>query len=1015
MEHSKLSFGQTKLTKNEWDYIEKPIQGKEKTIIEFIKNNFNNVERVYYPYVSLSEYLKISIDNNIQDFIIDTYFKNYLIQILSLVDIFNIINSNFTENIDDDFINLKNTINKILQNKYVINFSTENPQFNLKNNKNIKLKTKDKIKLTNTFNKKEFSEFINNDNIYDFVFIKQLINILHNVFNNTNKIGINTLEKTPIETKQKINKIFSYRKQKNKNNDNNDKNEIKKQLLNTFNTFVKCSIDKIYGLLNIINDVEKTYKTTFLTTKIVKEITLFIASSISNSYAMKNSCGWIENNTIINKYSSLHLYEHQKQICNIFNTSGSEIETLQEKKKEGVKNHFVYYCAPTGTGKTLTPLAIANRKKVIFVCAARHIGLTFARNAISCGYKIALAFNCNDSEDIRLHYSAAKVFTKNYKSGGIFKVDNTIGDKVDIIISDLKSYSYASLYMKAFNNVENIVTFWDEPTISLDYENHDLHDIIHKIWSENIIPNMVLSSATLPNSEYIENVAETFSRKFNCNINYIKTSEFNKSICIYDLDSDISTPHLHLKKMNASYDCLKNTIQTIKNDKTLMRYLHIDSCIDFINYVNQLFNNKSNELFNKEWYNITSNNIKEYYIETLDTISESQWNSLDIDNNKLVRKYYESNIYFLTKDAYTLTNGPSIFLTNDIFKIAKFCFQQLNINSKELEKINKNIEYNNVILNKVKTIEKQLEDEEKKQDPNGDKENKISRMERNDNSTKIKRLQEKLDTLHSSMKKIHVNSKYIPNTYEHLKIYANKYNDIYKNINNGNEQFKPFLSMLEDNDVMRIISIPDVDDSWRLLLMCGIGIVSDTMSNQYNILINEFASEKKLFMLIASSDYIYGTNYSFHHGYIGKDMKQCSRQKLIQALGRIGRGQVNQHYSIRMRDNEIIQVLYDENENNVIEAENMNKLFVFNNDENENDSDNENEGSNAYNEINIEDLYNEINEDGWIVNNNETINTSTNSNNINDSLVDINQNISFDNNNNNKNEPEYDNWEDAII
>ena len=52
---------------------------------------------------------------------------------------------------------------------------------------------------------------------------------------------------------------------------------------------------------------------------------------------------------------------------------------------------------------------------------------------------IAIAFGCLDASDIRLHYYAAKDFVKNRKTG-IFRVDNSVGDKVEIIISDVKSY-----------------------------------------------------------------------------------------------------------------------------------------------------------------------------------------------------------------------------------------------------------------------------------------------------------------------------------------------------------------------------------------------------------------------------------------------------------------------------------------------------------------------------------------------------------------------------------------------
>ena len=85
------------------------------------------------------------------------------------------------------------------------------------------------------------------------------------------------------------------------------------------------------------------------------------------------------------------------------------------------------------------------------MCAARHVGLALAKNAISCDKKVAFAFGCDDTSDIRLHYFAAKDYTRNKKSGAIQKVDNSVGDKVEIMICDIKSYKYAMNYMAAFN------------------------------------------------------------------------------------------------------------------------------------------------------------------------------------------------------------------------------------------------------------------------------------------------------------------------------------------------------------------------------------------------------------------------------------------------------------------------------------------------------------------------------------------------------------------------------------
>jgi hypothetical protein len=63
-----------------------------------------------------------------------------------------------------------------------------------------------------------------------------------------------------------------------------------------------------------------------------------------------------------------------------------------------------------------------------------------------------------------------------------------------------------------------------------------------------------------------------------------------------------------------------------------------------------------------------------------------------------------SGVYVTTKDAYTLTDGPTIFISNDIEKIAKFCVQQANIPPAVMEDLMKKIEYNNIINEKIKNI-----------------------------------------------------------------------------------------------------------------------------------------------------------------------------------------------------------------------------------------------------------------------------------------------------------------------
>ena len=72
------------------------------------------------------------------------------------------------------------------------------------------------------------------------------------------------------------------------------------------------------------------------------------------------------------------------------------------------------------------------------------------------------------------------------------------------MICDVQSYLTAMHYMLAFNDECDVVTYWDEPTITMDYETHELHGQINKNWRENKISKMVLSCATLPKEEEIQ-------------------------------------------------------------------------------------------------------------------------------------------------------------------------------------------------------------------------------------------------------------------------------------------------------------------------------------------------------------------------------------------------------------------------------------------------------------------------------------------------------------------------------
>ena len=117
-----------------------------------------------------------------------------------------------------------------------------------------------------------------------------------------------------------------------------------------------------------------------------------------------------------------------------------------------------------------------------------------------------------------------------------------------------------------------------------------------------------------------------------------------------------------------------------------------------------------------------------------------------------------------------------------------------------------------------------------------------------------------------------------------------------------------------------------VDTSLKLLMLMGIGLFIEGADAKYLEVMKRMATQQDLFMIIASSDFVFGTNYNFCHGFIGKDMANMTQAKTIQCLGRIGRSAIQSTYTARFREDQFIYNLFKTPERN-LEAENMSRLF----------------------------------------------------------------------------------------
>ena len=886
-----MDLTQRKLIKSEWESIEIPLQNAEIEIVQLIVTGVKNVTIKTNKAISLLSYLKVDNNSEMEDYLYNKYFDKKI---------------------------------------KVIKAASAEDCLHLDVNSNPKIKKADIIRLEkNDITKIPF--------VYEFVLIET------------------------------IEKMLASRK--------------------------KCTVEWLKHYFTLYKLSKNTV--TNLNKHILHIVSILLSGfedEIDIKTMISHSVEYIEKNEQLLKYSDMMLYEHQKDIFTAMKNPyfQQRLEIFQEDPSlvastiPPLPPKLVLLIAPTGTGKTLTPIGLSEQYRVIFVCAARHVGLALAKSAISIGKKIAFAFGCASADDIRLHFFAAKEYKKNRKSGGIGKVDNSVGDKVEIMICDVRSYLCAMYYMLAFNPAENIATFWDEPTITMDKDTHELHSFINKNWRENLIPNVVLSSATLPKLHELPNTINYFREKFaGAQIHNIVSHDCKKSIPIINKHGYVILPHL----LTENYDIILEIARHCSENLTLLRYFDLEEVVNFIMFVEDnhyytLANSKIERNF-ASLDDITMQNIKLHYLRLLQRIQPEHWQTIyrtfiinrqkrilpnaaidekgnnirkissigpgstatSVNAGKPIAKIMSEQvlpqqtsidqcaIYITTKDAYTLTDGPTIFLAEDVEKIAKFCIQQANIPSKAMDAIIEKIEFNNCLNAKIDELEMELETIEErnstkvietdgggkyggknysKKSDGKQKESSISEDSENDKTTS--KIHHELQVLRSTIKSTELNETFVPNKPLHVRKWAET-----------QQSCSSFTSNIDEEIIIEIMMLKSVENSWKVLLLMGIGVFTNHPTIAYTEIMKKLADTQKLYMIIASSDYIYGTNYQFCHGYLSKDL--ClTQEKMIQALGRIGRNHIQQSYSIRLRDDEQIKKLFYTEENKS-EVKVMNSLF----------------------------------------------------------------------------------------
>ena len=947
-------LSQAKLTASEWESIEIPVPESEMKILTMMHDGYgkDNVNRITNPNLNMIRFTKLSPSPEIHAFLYGKYF--YPI-IQSSLQVMKSKYKPFAE------YRINNTIEKIAK----------------------KLKKADKIRIETTDQLIQTS----NHSIFEFDCMRTCNTILQNA--SANKSFVKPLC----------------------------------VLLQWNKSIIEHTNPHVKEFVQMVVDYGRKY------------------TSIST--VIENADTIVEKNADLYKYENLSLYMHQRELYTHCLQPPKrhyyEDEDIEETGPIDYtpKPKLILYCAPTGTGKTLSPIGLTNEYKIIFVCVARHVGLALAKSAISLHKRVGFAFGCDSPSDIRLHYFSAADYTKNRKTGGIWKVNHSDGSKVEMMICDVHSYLHAMRYMMAHTKDHStLLTYWDEPTMTLDYEEHPLHKTIQKNWAENQIYNMVLSCATLPKEEELQecimdfrNQVEEYFDRIQCekeaeqaafvseveednaegaleaeelgepytpteivfcpyiplnkedyktyyvpykkpdvtvDVRTISSYDCRKSIPILNQQGYSFMPHIHC----SNHEELKQYSGYCKDNKTLLRYFDLTEILEFIRYVHtNQYVTKDSRYYRENYFDsiedVTMNKLKLYYLDLLSVLDQTQWQScktylmvqqkkkynkggnalsrmstMPMSNNNggstISRMNSESQVaemkkkaqlqaldgvFLTTKDAHTLTDGPSIYLADNILNMANFYVKESKIPDTILRQLVDGIVKNEKLMEKILELERKVDEQNAPPKDSGTTSAKgkgsssVYKEKDEEKNVSLQNLRGQIDNLRDQMRAISLNPNYVPNTNEHQE----------KWIPGGKIQQNAFSGSLNEDDVKAIVEM-DISIQYKVLVLMGVGVLIQQESKAYEEMVKRLANDQKLFLILTSSDYIYGTNYQFCHGFIGKDLKNMTPQKTIQAMGRVGRNKHQQDYTIRFRDDSMIHGLFKPPAFNR-EAHNMNKLF----------------------------------------------------------------------------------------
>jgi hypothetical protein len=650
------------------------------------------------------------------------------------------------------------------------------------------------------------------------------------------------------------------------------------EILNT----TDINYEKIYSLIIILQKFIKimptitgynklTHNTTDIriSNRCIKDIEYWL-KMILNKYPFDGL-------TIAKMYPKLLIYtEFDNAIPTItIEPKQHQIELMRNITDNFDNGFFLIYKAMIGSGKTSTAIAVAQyinmlrkqkcNKTLIFACNLESVKLQVA----------TLCFNANIPFAIGSITTDVSKMEKN-----VFAINNNIDQHIRI----QKNYNCK-------NNDDNIVVIITSPQVAIELLKHDVNKkyILYldepTIGADNInslqlavnvaliacMPkHIILSSATFPNESDISCITNIYKTEHSTGI--IKTIIANKidiGCNIKTLDNQIVVPHI---------GCItKAQITKVVNDVINCPFLGRTYTIDILYDMCQKLKIPT-EFFNDS-SNLSSEMIKQKCLEILTNINEKDISNICSYPNTIkqidLSKITNVDAYKYPYQSLIVSEDPIKFIADYIIPYYEPYVEMFSL---KLDQYKLEMDIYNNELNKIN-----LPMANKKQD----------KQDKEENQSKC--LSKKLDKIISDKPNKYNTTNNTSNSYTQLVNNKPKFefpNEMQINtrdhllkFNNSSQFIRPLLDFEEiiNTDISAANNI-------MLLLFCGIGIYTPSLTASYNNYVLELANEGKLAYLISDNSICYGTNYPINRVIIMKDYADLhSLNTLYQLMGRAGR------------------------------------------------------------------------------------------------------------------------------